>query len=100
MYLQEILSLFSSLDSLILEGFKDDMYRLYPEDKNNTEFAKAIKNYNESPKIKEAIKQKITVNGNIANSIKSAYPTSADFINLISTIVQELSTKKKRKTRL
>lgn len=89
MYLQEILSLFSSLDSLILEGFKDDMYRLYPEEKENPKFKAAIERYNSDPKLKEALKRAIKPQGNIAVSIKKQYPSGIKFINLIDSLIKK-----------
>lgn len=97
MYLQEILSLFSSIDSLILEGFKDDMYRLYPEEKENSKFGEAIKVFNSNNKIKEAIKKQVPSGGNLAASIKKQFPIGEDFINLVNDLLSELNEKEKER---
>lgn len=89
MLVHEIFSLFESLDILLSEGFKDDMFNQYPDDKENPKFKNAISTYNSNPKIKEALKRIVKPQGNIALSIKKQYPTGTDFINLISDIVKK-----------
>ena len=59
MLLHEIFSLFESIDLLLREGFKDDMYHQYPEAKDNDDFNNAIKAFNSDPKLKEALKHKV-----------------------------------------
>lgn len=89
MLYHEIFSLFESLDILLSEGFKDDMFNQYPEDKENPKFKEAISAYNSNPKIKEVLKRIVKPQGNIAVSIKKQYPTGTDFINLIADIVEK-----------
>ena len=89
MLLHEIFSLFGSLDDYLLtEGFKDDMFKQYPEDVENKDFKAAIASYNSDPKLKEALKHAIKPQGNIAVSIKSKYPTGADFVKLINSLIK------------
>ena len=97
MLLHEIFSLFKSLDNLLSEGFKDDMYNQYPEAKDNDEVNKAIKTFNTNNKIKDAVKKKINVNGNIAKSIKNVYSTADKFVKFINTVSKELTTKEQER---
>lgn len=98
MQLDEVFSLFNSIDDLINEGFKDDMYRLYPDGKDNDAFNKAIKDYN-SPdnKIKDMVKRKVSINGNVAKSIKELYPTPAKFVEFINSLTQSIKDKEEYK---
>ena len=85
---REIFSLFESIDHLISEGFKDDMFKQYPEDAENKDFKAAITAYNSDPKLKEALKHAVKPQGNIAVSIKSKYPSGADFVKLIDSLIK------------
>ena len=89
MLLHEIFSLFESLDVLLSEGFKDDMFKQYPNDKENPKFIKAINDYNSDPKLKEALKHIVKPQGNIAVSVKKQYPTGTDFVNLINSLIKK-----------
>lgn len=80
-----------------MEGFRDDMYRQYPEDKDNDDFNNAIKAFNSDPKLKEALKHKVKPQGNIAVSIKRQYPTGADFIKLINSLISNAKDKEEYK---
>lgn len=80
------------------EGFKDDMYRLYPDAKDDSSFNNAIKDYNSSDnKIKELVKRKISINGNVAKSIKELYPNAEDFVKFIDSLTQSIKDKEEYK---
>ena len=98
MLLHEIFSLFGSLDDyLLMEGFKDDMFKQYPEDVENKDFKAAIASYNSDPKLKEALKHTIKPQGNIAVSIKRQCPTGADFVKLIDSLIKNAKDKQEYK---
>ena len=97
MLLHEIFSLFESIDHLISEGFKDDMFKQYPEDVENKDFKAAITAYNSDPKLKEALKHAVKPQGNIAVSIKKQCPTGADFITLINSLISNAKDKEEYK---
>ena len=97
MLLHEIFSLFGSIDLLLSEGFKDDMFKQYPEDVENKDFKAAITAYNSDPKLKEALKHAVKPQGNIAVSIKRRYPTAVDFVNLIKSLTDTAKEKEEYK---
>ena len=97
MLIHEIFSLFESIDLLLSEGFKDDMFKQYPEDAENKDFKAAITAYNSDPKLKEALKHAVKPQGNIAVSIKRQYPTGADFVKLINSLISNAEDKEEYK---
>ena len=93
----EVNDFLNRFNAFLLESFKQDMYHQYPEAKDNEKFNNAIKVFNNNQKIKEVVKKKISLNGNIAKSIKNAYPTAGEFVELINTVINELTTKEEER---
>ena len=62
----EVNNFLNRISNLLLESFKDEMYKLYPEERENMTFDDAIKFFNTHQEVKNGIKKMVKPGGNLA----------------------------------
>lgn len=87
----EINNFLNAISSLLLESFKDDMYKAYPEEKNNMTFNDAIKFFNTHAEVKNGIKKMVEPGGNLAVQIKKRFKTGQEFIDVVFALIDKLN---------
>ena len=94
----EVNNFLNRFNAFLLESFKDDMYRLYPEQKDNMDFKDAITFFNTHKQVKDGIKkmikddENIESSGNLADDIKKKFDTGEKFIAAVTNLLDVLNT--------
>ena len=89
----EVNDFLNRFNTILLESFKEDMYRVYSKDEktNDANFDNAIKTFNNNQYVKNAIKKMFKPGGYLAGQIKEKFKTKQEFVDAVSELLDEFN---------